>query len=191
MIATTANETASLGSGVKSVEYKVNMNTTRANVSPVIDVQRASITTARNQIDKQASGAATGFNVPINFVAETNAFGGSSLAKHMTTVTNLSEPAVGLKIILAAIRPTNSDFELYFRTAIDGEDIFSKDFTLQAAENTQAPDPNNFREYRYLIGGFNGNLAAFTQFQIKIVMRATNSATPPIFKDLRAIALAV
>ena len=191
LIGTTANETAGLGAGVKSLEYKVNLNTTRANVSPIIDVQRCSVTTQRNQVDRQAAAAATDFNVPLNYVVETSAFGGSALAKHMTSVTRLAEPAVGLKVLLSAIRPSGADFEIYYRTATDGEDIFSKNFTLQTSENTQAPDESNFREYRYLIGGENGSLDAFTEFQIKIVMTAVNSARPPIFKDLRAIALAV
>jgi hypothetical protein len=149
------------------------------------------VRTQRNQVDRQAAAPATDFNVPLNYVAETSAFGGSTLAKHMTSVTRLAEPAVGLKVLLSAIRPNGADFEVYYRIATDGEDIFSKNFTLQTAENTQAPDGSNFREYRYLIGGDNGNLDAFTEFQIKIVMTAVNSARPPIFKDLRAIALAV
>jgi hypothetical protein len=160
-VGTIANETSELGAGVKSLEYKVNMNTIRANVSPIIDVQRCSVTTQRNQVDRQAAAPATDFNVPLNYVAETSAFGGSTLAKHMTSVTRLAEPAVGLKVLISAIRPNGADFEIYYRTATDGEDIFSKNFTLQAAENTQAPDENNFREYRYLIGGDNGNLDAF------------------------------
>ena len=76
--------------------------------------------------------------------------------------------------------------------ANDGEDIFDVDYTLQAAETTVAPDGNNFRGYRYLIGGDGGFTdQTFTQYQIKIVMRSNNSSAVPVFKDLRAIALAV
>ena len=50
---------------------------------------------------------------------------------------------------------------------------------------------NVFREYRYLVGGENSALPAFTKFQAKIVMRSTNSAQVPTFRDLRMIALAV
>ena len=48
-----------------------------------------------------------------------------------------------------------------------------------------------FREYKYLIGGQNGVLPAFTKFQIKIVFRSTNSAKVPRIRDLRIIALSV
>jgi len=42
-----------------------------------------------------------------------------------------------------------------------------------------------------LIGGLNGNVPAFTRFQLKIVMHSTNSAQVPSFRDLRVIALSV
>lgn len=191
LIAKTANETAELGSGVKSLEFKVQMDTVRGDVSPLIDAQRLSVTTQNNLIDNQASGAASGFNVPLSYVAETVAFGGSSLAKHITSVANLEESAVGLKVMISAVKPSGSDFDLYYRTANDGVNIFEVDWTLQSAEQTIAPDPNNFRDYRFLVGGDGGSLDPFTQYQFKIVMRSNNSSLVPVFKDLRAIALAV
>lgn len=108
----------------------------------------------------------------------------------MSTVSVLEEVAVGLKVIVS-IRPSGSDFDLYFRTANDGEDIFDIDWTLQSPETTIAPDGNNFREYRYLIGGQGGDVAEFTQYQYKIVMRSNNSSAVPVFKDFRSIAMAV
>ena len=191
LIAKTANETAELGAGVKSLSYKVQMDTTRGDVSPLVDTQRVSVSTSTNLIDNQAAGAASGFNVPLSYVAETVAFGGSSLAKHITSVANLEESAVGLKVILSAMKPSGTDFDMYYRTANDGVNIFDVDWTLQSAEQTIAPDPNNFRDYRFLIGGDGGDVDPFTQYQFKIVMRSNNSARVPVFKDFRAIALAV
>ena len=191
LIPTSGNETSELGSGVRSTTFKIDMTTTSADVSPIIDAQRSSLTAIGNLIDNQAQSPASGFNVPLNYVEETSAFGGSALAKHMTTVSVLEEAAVGLKVIVSAIRPSGSDFDLYFRTANDGENIFDIDWTLQAAETTVAPDGNNFREYRYLIGGQGGDIAEFTQYQYKIVMRSNNSSAVPVFKDFRSIAMAV
>lgn len=191
LIAKVANETSELGSGVRSVSFKLDMGTTRSDVSPMIDAQRTSLTTISNLIDNQAAAAASGFNVPLNYQAETNAFGGSALSKHHTSVQNLEEDAVGLKVILAAVRPNGSHIDLYYRTANDGENIFDKDFTLQASETTVAPDGENYREYRYLIGGDGGDLTSFTQYQLKLVFRTNNQSRPPVVKDLRGIALAV
>jgi len=190
LIANPSNETAEL-SGQRSTTFSVAMSTTRAAVSPVIDGQTASLSTEQNLIDHQvASGSTDGFNIPINYSAETNAFGGSSLAKHITSVAGLEETAIGMKVILAALRPSGSDIELYFRTANDGVNIFDVDWTLQAVENAVAPDDANFREYRYLIGGDTGTVIPFTQYQFKIVFKGNNSSRVPFIRDFRAIAMA-
>ena len=169
------------------------MNTQDSNISPMIDLQRTSITLVDNMIDKQAETPTTGFNVPLTFVNETSNMGGSSAAKHITTIINLDEDAVGLKILLTANRPNATDFLLFFRTATADEIITDKPFTLQAPETNLPSDENTrvFREYRYLVGGQNGVLPAFTKFQLKIVFRSTNSARVPKIRDLRAIALSV
>ena len=57
---------------------------------------------------------------------------------------------------------------------------------MPSDENTRV-----FREYRYLVGGQNGVLPAFTKFQLKIVFRSTTSARVPKIRDLSAIALSV
>lgn len=191
LVAKASNETAELGSGVRSTTFKIDMGTVRSDVSPVIDAQRASLTTTSNLIDNQVSSAANGYNVPLTYTDETTPFGGSALAKHITSVNELEEDAVGMKVLVSALRPSNADFDLYFRVANDGENIFDKDWTLQSTETTIAPDPNNYREYRYLIGGDGGDVDPFTQYQFKIVMRSNNSSKIPVFKDFRAIALAV
>ena len=46
---------------------------------------------------------------------------------------------------------------------------------------------NVFKEYKYSVK----DIPEFTAFQIKIVMKGTNSALAPRIKDLRGIALAV
>ncbi|MEC7280278.1 MAG: hypothetical protein VXV98_09640, partial [Candidatus Thermoplasmatota archaeon] len=96
LVATTANETANLGAGEKSVTIRANMNTTRADVSPVVDTQRTALTTAHHRIDNQVSGGATAgvSNVPLLYVAETQPFGGSALSKHITRPITLLEDAI-------------------------------------------------------------------------------------------------
>ena len=185
--------TNNFAAGTKSVTFKVDMTTKHANVSPLIDASRTSLITLRNLIDNQvASGAVAGEeNVPLGYVAETNAFGGSALSKHMTSVQTLEESSVGLKIILAALRPKKSSISLYYRTGTDGDDIFNNDWVLVSPDTDIAPDGRRFREYRYLVGGVKGELDAFTQYQLKIVMNGNNSSRVPKIKDLRSIAMAV
>lgn len=185
-----ANEEGAHGlNGNRSATIQVTMTTTDTRVSPVIDLQRCGLATISNLIDKQSDNS----TVPLKYTAETVASGGSSLAKHLTIPTTLQEEAVGLKIVLAANRPPSANFNVYYRTADEGQNIRGQEWTLASPEASMPPDTRKsvFREYRYLVGGFGGNLDPFTQFQIKIVMESTNSSQVPVIRDLRAIALAV
>ena len=191
LIATTANETVNLGAGEKSVTIRANMNTTRADVSPVVDTQRTALTTAHHRIDNQVSSNATAgiSNVPLFYVAETQPFGGSALSKHITRPITLLEDAINLKILLSALKPNGASFDVYFRTATEGQDITQQSYTLANIESPVAADNANFKEYRYLASLQNA-IESFNQYQVKIVMNSVNSSKVPLIKDLRIIALA-
>ena len=193
LIANAANETAELGSGVKSTTIQLPMTTTSAFVSPVVDMSRASLATVSHRIDKQASSITSGFNVPLNYADETNSENGSHLSKHITTPIVLNEDAVGLKVLISANRPSVADFLVYYKVAGDGDVLKDQAWTLVDKENEIASDdnPKIFREYTYLVGGDGGDLDAFSEFQLKIVMRSTNSSKVPTIGNLRAIAMAV
>jgi len=193
LVANETSETAELGSGVKSFEMVINLTTPEDTVAPMLDLQRSSVSLINNVIDKQASVATTGFNVPLNYVAEEGERFGSHAAKHLTEVISLQTDSVGLRVYLEANVPTPCDFQLYYRTATSDEIISEKNWVATTQENTLPKDDNPFifREYRYLIGGQGGFLPAFTKFQLKIVMRSTNQAEVPRFQSLRAIALSV
>jgi hypothetical protein len=192
LVANATSEASELGSGVKSLDMNLNISTIDDNVAPMLDLQRTSATLIANSIDKQAAGAATGFNVPLVYVDEAGP-NGSHAARHLTRVINLESDSVGLRVLLEANVPNSCDFQLYFRTATSDELIQEKNFTLVTSENTNPKDsnPRIFREYRYLIGGQGGHLPAFTKYQLKIVMQSTNQALVPIFQSLRSIALSV
>jgi hypothetical protein len=169
------------------------MTTTSAFVSPVVDMSRASLATVSHRIDKQASSITSGFNVPLNYADETNSENGSHLSKHITTPIVLNEDAVGLKVLISANRPSVADFLVYYKVAGDGDVLKDQAWTLVDKENEIASDdnPKIFREYTYLVGGDGGDLDAFSEFQLKIVMRSTNSSKVPTIGNLRAIAMAV
>ena len=183
LLATKRNADTNIGSGVKSSTFKMDMTTVSSLVSPVVDMQRTSISTIHNRVD---------VNNALNPVAETNARGGSTLGKHLTRPVTLAEKAKGLKIMLAANKPSACSFDVYFRTNSVGR-LLDQDFTLIAPEVSMPSDdnPNIYRDYRYLPGGIGGHLNDFDQFQVKIVMKSTNSAKVPRFGDLRVIALTV
>ena len=201
VIATDSNEVAHLSSGQSStITATLTANKTATSdglaqaTSPIIDLQRATMVTINNSIDRQASSAATGFNVPLNYLAETDPFGGTSLAKHITKPVSLANGATGLKVIFAGHRKSTGFFDLYYRTVMAGEDsdIIKKSFTKASIDAAMPSDieENEFHEYRFTIGGdFALTEREFNQYQLKIVMESTTSADVPRIRDLRTIAL--
>ena len=172
---------------------KVTLSSSNNYVSPVVDLQRSSLILVGNRIDNQASSAAAGFNVPYPYVEETDKTAGTHLSKHITKPVTLLSDAVGLKVLLSANRPSVADFDVYYKAITEDQILDNISWTL-APKVTNVPSDENkdvFREYTYLIGGDNGSLLPFTTFQLKIVMRTSNSSSVPIIKDLRAIALGV
>ena len=180
------------GVKTKSLDFQLTLFGDSA-VAPMVDLQRSSVALISNVIDKQASGATTGFNVPLNFVDETSKTGGSAASKHLTRIVNLAEEAVGLKIIIDANRPSSTDFQVFVRTG-EADDIMpEKTFTLVPQETTVQSDdnPTVFRQYTFLHGGLGGDILAFKKYQVKIVFRSTNQAFTPTLRNLRVIALSV
>ena len=185
MVATTANETANL-SGEKSVTIQTAFSTTRADVSPVIDLQRTGMITISNRIDNQDSA---GYPMATQYIGEDS--DGSSLSKHITKVVNLLEPANSLSILLNARKPSSADFQVWTRVADAEENIFEKSWTLGTQINTVPKSELTFQDYEFTNNGrfiTGGN--AFMSYQVKIVMTSTNTSTPPLFRDLRVIATA-
>ena len=192
LVAHDSAETSELGSGVKSLEMEIQLNQDSNNAG-MIDLQRSSVALINNIIDRQASSVTDDFNVPLNFVDETSAIGGSAAAKHLSRAIILEEEAVGLKILIDANRPSVADFQVYVRTCDADENIREQSFTLLSAE-TIVPSDNNpqiFRHYTFLHGGLGGDLTPFKKYQTKIVFRSTDQALVPVLRNLRVIALSV
>jgi hypothetical protein len=182
--------------GRKSVKYTSSLATGDTYVSPVIDLASLSMSTVSNIIDNQDSALGADnitTNNPIEYIAETNSGSGSAMSKHVTIPINIIEPAVGLKVLLSANRPSGSFVDLYYRTLPIGsdDDINTVNYVQASLDTSIGTDDNRdiFREYAYTIGGLGGTLTPFTTFQLKIVFRSTNTSRVPRIKDLRAIAL--
>lgn len=194
IIGTTAFETANIGSGEKSATIQTTFSTTRADVSPVIDLQRAGMITISNRIDNQVSSGATAgtSNTPIFYVGEDS--DGSSLSKHITKVVNLIEPALGLTILVNARKPNSADFQIWTRVADADENIFEKPWKLGTQINTVSSNELSFKDYEFVrefvSNSGSNDPTSFMSYQVKIVMTSTNSSTPPLFRDLRVIATA-
>ena len=175
----------------KSAVITVDLSTNNSNVSPVIDMQRCSLTLIENIIDNPASSPSTGENSSISFVDETHPNGGTAASKHVTNAIRLLNTATGLSVIFAANRPSTSNIKLYYKTSIGGASLKETDWTYVDPDTATPADDNAdvFREYTYTIGGTDGDMDEFDTFQLKIVFTSYNSSRVPVLRDLRAIAL--
>ena len=171
-----------------------------SDVSPIIDTQSIGMVVTNNVVDNQpldSAAAGPGENRPANYVPETHPTAGTSPSKHITKIVQLEAAANGIKVLLDMYKPPAADFELYYRTAETSDiDMYELDWIHATPQNSPpdaitafSDDDVEFSEYRYLIGGEEGTLPDFTAFQLKVVLKSTNTCQAPMINSIRAIAL--
>ena len=199
MVASQINETNEL-SGTKSFFVDLKLSTSNANISPVIDLDRASVNLIANRINNIDSSSdvypTTDFN------ASTEPDGDNNVAIYLTRNIALENPATSIRVFFAAAKKFTSDIKVLHKTLGSDEsvDIDEKGFVFFNDTGTTDSTVRNslsdtdFQEYSFTAGvkddGIGEPLSEFSQFQIKIVMQGTDAANPPLIKDLRVIALA-
>ena len=174
--------------GNKSLFVNCVMSTSNTKVSPVIDLQRVSAFTIQNRINQPSVS-------DVNYVSDTTNVGTSSAASYLTKPVILENLSTAIDVRLTSNIRSTSKVEVYFRTTSSEEARNINDLswipfnTTGTSDTTVTPAEDNetFKEYKYSVSGLN----EFTAFQIKIVMKGTNSAYAPVIKDMRGIALAV
>jgi hypothetical protein len=159
---------------------------TRANLSPAVDLERATVFTIGNRIDRPVGSATAGFNVVADYVAENTADTGSALAKYVTKTVLLDEASSTLKVFIDVAKPNNTEFDVYYKSAEDETAIEATSWTL-ASPNSPIPvsDVEEFKEVEWSIDPSED----FKAFALKIVMKSENPAFVPQGQALRAIAL--
>jgi len=165
------------------------MTTTNTKLSPVLDTQRISAFTVQNRLNQPTAG-----NTP-NFVSCDQKTGTSCSSKYITRPIVLENTSTALDIRLTSNIRSSSSVEVYYRVTSSEEvrdinDLNWTPFNGDGSEDssvTPAEDDTTFKEYKYSDTGIHD----FTAFQIKIVMKGTNSSYPPRIRDMRGIALAV
>jgi len=188
MVASQINETNHM-SGSKSLFVNLSLYTDNTKVSPVIDTSRMSMVTVQNRLNSPTSG-----NTP-NFIDATAPSGSSSAAIYVTRPVILENVSTALDVRLTANVRSSSTIKVYYRITGASEvrnitDLSWTPFNTDGSEDvavTPALNDSIFNEYKYS----SNNITGFTAFQIKIVLKGTNSSYPPIVKDLRGIALAL
>src|SRR5210317_203879 len=182
------NETENM-SGAKSFWTILEFSTTNTKLSPVLDTQRMSAFTISNRLNNPTSS-----NTP-DFVSDTTNTGTSSAAVYCTKPVLLENNSKALDIRLTANIRATSEVEMYYRVSGPDEerqldDISWTPFNTDGSSDisiTPAEDDSTFKEYKFTAN----DIHDFTSFQLKIVMKGTNSSYPPVLRDMRGIALAI
>ena len=188
MVASEINETNEMSGDNKSLFVILSLTTTNTKLSPVLDTQRISAFTISNRLNSPEAGDP-------GYVADTASSGTSSAAVYLTRPIILENSSTSLDVRLTANVRSSSSVLVYYRVSSSEEvrnidDLSWIPFNGTGSEDTAVVPADNddiFKEYKYSDTGIHD----FTAFQIKIVMKGTNSAYPPKIRDMRAIALAV
>ena len=167
-----------------TVQLDGTFSSTDAYLSPVLDMQRASLITVSNRIDNPAVSNGTAGD-------ELNASKGTNLAKYVTKTVELNESSDTLKVYLDINRPSNTFVDFYYKVG-NTAGTFDEGAWVAATPSTNNgqvaySDGTTYDETQWEITP----AANFTIFAVKIVMRSTGTSFIPKCQDLRVIALRV
>ena len=192
MVCSDVNESAKL-SGAKSLTLKVDMVTEKTHLSPVVDLDRCSLITTSNRINKWPGGPnAYGQQADIDTTQDVSVlpYGDQNDAVYITRLARLIKESRSLRVDFQMSRPPESEIRLYYRVFSNGsnDSLDSVGWTLMPAALQYDSAPSEeilWKDFYYEVSGLN-----FNAFQLKFVLRSTNQARVPLIADLRAIALA-
>ena len=187
VIAHSAQETSSLGSGGKSFVLRCRMTSTKSHLSPSLDLNRCSVVNVQNRIDNTNTNEGS------------VATGGDCVSKYITKRVDLKDDADIIKAYLSVSLPTAASIRLYYRVAqgdgtvrvggVDYTELNDVPWT-EASPVSTIPfndNPNAFAEAEYSIDPLGANVT-FGVMQFKIALNSKNSSRVPLLKDFRAIA---
>ena len=199
IVASAVNEELEMSSK-KSLELKFSLSSTATNLSPVIDLQKASAILIANDINSIDSSSDV--YPTTDYVDSIESSGDQNAAIYITKKVALENPATSIRVNFAANKLASADIKVLFKIlrsddSFDfdelGYEYFNSDGSPDATVNSSL-STSDFQEYKYSAGvkddGVGVSLGEFSQFAIKIVMQGTNAAQPPRIRDLRVIALA-
>ena len=163
----------------KTLQLRGRLSSDSDNISPVIDLERASVITVQNRINNPADIT--------DSIAETDPTSGSALAKYITKTVVLNTTADGLRVWVDVNRPSATAFDLYYKVGYNEALADNADWIMA---NPLSPIPftdnaESYNEIEYVVDPE----GTFNSFAVKLVMTSTNQAFVPSGRDLRIISL--
>ena len=191
----------------RSFTYAMTLNNGgNKNVSPFVDYSSLSIELHRNRLNQPIADYV--FDPRVNLIA-----GDPHAYLYVTQKVDLQQPATSLKVLVDAYRHNSADFRVLYQlfkvessNNVETYELFPGfenlkdtdgdgfgDLVVDVTKNNGKADAilpasldGEFYEYQFTAD----NLSKFNGFRVKIVASGTNEAYPPIFKNLKVLALA-
>lgn len=179
MIASQLNENEEL-TGNKSMRMELTFDSAKEYISPYIDLDRTSIITTMNRINK-----------PTLSDTALNAFNDQHEAVYITKVATLANNSGSIKVDFAAYRPEDTELLVLYRVRPVGSTIPIQQIDYSYFPTELSSVPGTTRLERYFDYSYEVQGLKFDQYQIKIAMRSPIQSRVPILSDFRAIALAI
>lgn len=202
---TTANLFANIVPGryvyVSGSAVSANNNTTTGWLVTSLAADNQSFTVSGN-ITSAAAGSPISIFQYDDFTEEITYSDGSSESKFVTRKINLANQAAQIKLLIESSVPSAADFDIYYKIGSITTDfntlLWNKYVEWGTATSSysaiaKTETHGDFSDVEIDINAYDslGNpedLSPFTAFQIKIVMRTSNAARVPQFRNLRVIA---
>ena len=189
-------------SGKKSSLLRSQFSTVNTNLSPAIDVEKATSYVVNNLVNNVSTG-------------ETGKNGGDAAARYITRRVTLTEnqTAEDLHVFLTAYKPDKTDIKVYYKILnnLDSDDFDDKSYvemtqTTNTGVNSVEKKLDDFIEYKYEIASANktgtggevtytnaagATFTGYNVFAIKIVMLSSTDVVVPQIRDMRALALQI
>lgn len=191
-----ANTNGETTNAIKSMVVKGRFSDfPSAYVSPVLNTDAFSATLVTSIVDwEDAAQMDVVPNASGRFIAETDPTNGTSPYKYVSATARLAEPAADLRILFDVYKDVNASFDVYVKTLgeSDAGTIAERPWVKVNLEaNPDSVDLTDFTEHDLItstnVPGWTSE--PFVAFKIKLVGKTQNSCKPPIFKNLRVIAL--
>ena len=193
--------------GNRSLTMEMLMSTTDSRVSPVIDSTGVSVVLRSNLINDPV-GILTASKYALDDSVR-SLYNDKHSSIYISKIVQLKLPANSLKVLLSASRNNTNDVRVLYRLFRDDSSNISQNYELfpgysnyqidgngikrvidssmndgSADSYVQESGDRSYKDYEYSVD----DLPDFNAFSIKIIMAGTNQATPPLIRDLRAIA---
>jgi len=177
LVASTPNQSF-YNNNNKSITLNLQLSSSVDNLSPVVDLDRCSLITTSNRINK-ISDTSTSV-LPSNTKNESN---------YVTKVFTLENSSTALKVLFEGVRFNTNNIRVYVK--IGRDDVLNFDNTsyieLTSSSYPSSSNYSEYKEFEYEVKG----LPQFKSYCIKIETDSDNQALVPLIRKFRAIALAV